>query len=283
MEWPPAFSGHGRPPAIVSATPPPLLFFRCSKADKQRAFFFIWSCMRARWLQWFQDTPYGARGRFYLTHQEWRQILSGERFKRAARKQLGQVFDLRRFWQFDPSLLWEDGCTQDITPILRDQSQLDPDHFLDGNEYAFNLKRLLCYDIALTHVKYQFEETDEVFLKEKMLCKEALDERRCRRSTLFRASPTLLTAPPPWESNDFTVKAAWFEEFRTFLLDWPHVYARQPHCDVSLVDLQEPAFSREVNSILLVYYTGVIKTLNTIPTMMWTYPRNRGLDRFTNI
>jgi hypothetical protein len=279
MEWPPIFKGPGRPPAITTVVPPPLFFFRCSKADKQRAAFFIWSCLRDRWLRSLEDTPYHSRDKFYLTHQQWRQILSGERFRKAAKKSSLQ-YDLRQFWKFDPSLLsTAEHELEDISPVLQDQTRLHPDDFLDSNEHAFDLKRLLCYDFAITHIKYQFERTDEELVRNKNLDPNVLEDRRRRRSVLFRDSRALLSAPPPWESPDLTVKAAWFEKLGTFLCDWP-VDASRYGC---LIGMQEPEFSRTVNGMLVDYYTWIIKTLNAIPTVMWTFPGTRGLDRFASI
>ena len=50
MKWPPVYTGPGLTPAVVSAVPPPLMFFRCATAEKQRSFFFIWMVMRRDWL-----------------------------------------------------------------------------------------------------------------------------------------------------------------------------------------------------------------------------------------
>jgi hypothetical protein len=284
MEWPPVFKGPGRPPASRSVTPPPLLFFRCSKSEKQQAFFFIWMSIRRSWLQKLMDSPYDTpeRQRFYLTHQEWRQILSGERFKKAARKS-DSDFLLHLFWLYDP-FLWECGdIPQEISPFLDDHTRLSPDHFVESNKHSFNLKRMLCYDIALTHIKFQFEETDEIFQKDREIDAETLDKRRRCRSTLFRTSLSIPTTPPAWESTDPSIRTAWFEEFRSFLRDWPPVYPHRPLCHTPLTDLKEPVLSQQIVSMLAVYYTGVIRSLGTIPTMMWTYPGERGLNSFVNI
>jgi hypothetical protein len=284
MEWPPAFKGSGRPPPVVSAVPPPLLFFRCATADKQQAYFFIWSCLRRTWLKGLSDAPYGTPEcmQYYLTRHEWRQMLSGERFKKAARN-LGREFDLRHFWSYDP-FLWKDGCVpEDICPLLRDGTSLTPHHFLDSNPRSFNLKRLLCYDIALTHAAFQFEETDEIYMREKNMSADSLAMRRSSRLTLFNRLLDVRICSPAWEHRDDRIKASWFDSFRLFLLDWPPVYAHRPHRNTSLRGLKGTALSREIISLLQVYYTGVIKALNTIPTLMWTYPGIQGLSKFLTI
>jgi hypothetical protein len=285
MEWPPVFKGPGRPPPIISAIPPPLLFLRCSKIEKQQAFFFIWCCVRRTWLRGLARTLYGSpeRKKFYLTHQEWRSLLSGDRFKKAARK-LGQEFNIHRFWLHDP-FLWDNGCIpEDIPPVLSDsQTRLSPHDFLESQTYSFALKQLLCYDIATLHVMFQFEETDEIFMKDKNLDANLLNDRRQRRSPLFRSSSSIWKTLPPWQSQDLDEQVAWFEMFRGFLCDWPPVNRNHPHCRTSLFPLTGTALTQEISYILQVYYTGVIKTLNTIPTLMWTYPGIRGLERFMTI
>ena len=282
MEWPPVFKGPGRPPPIISATLPPLLFFRCSKIEKQQAFFFIWCCIRQTWLKALSRAPYGSpeRKRFYLTHQEWRSLLSGDRFKKAARN-LGVEFDLRHFWRHDP-FLWADGSTpKDISPVLGDPNvRLSPEDFLDTPPHSFRLKRLLCYDIAVFHIHFQFEEVDEILMKARNLDIKLLDERRQQRWPLFHRSFSIWNTAPPWESPDPNTQIAWFEIFRGFLCDWPPVYPNRPHCRTSLIQLEGSELQSEIGYILQVYYTGVIKTLNTIPTLMWTYPGTQGLKNF---
>ena len=280
MKWPPAYKGTGRPPAVISSVPPPLMFFRCANAEKQRSFFFIWICMRWDWLESFRRTPHDARSSFYLTHQDWRQILSGERFKRAARKK-GQPYDLRYFWRSDPFFCDARQAADDefdLAPVLKNNVRLHPDHFIDSNEHAFALKRLVCYDIALMHVSHQFNQADEFYLRGKDLGEHAMTERRRQRSEIFRETIAIQFATPRWQSNTLSIRATWFERLQVLLLDWPPVYG--PHSTISLIGLQEPEFSREVNGILIVYYSGIANGLNTIPTSMWTHPGEQGLRNY---
>jgi hypothetical protein len=50
-----------------------------------------------------------------------------------------------------------------------------------------------------------------------------------------------------------------------------------------LSQLDGSALQSEIGYILQVYYARVIKTLNTIPTLMWTYPGMQGLENFIAI
>jgi len=277
MKWPPAHTGPGRPPPIVTAVPPPLMFFRCANAEKQRSFFFIWICMRREWLYSFEHTAHEARSSFLLTHQDWRQILSGERFKKAA-KRIGKPYDLRYFWRSDPFFCDAQTAADeklDLAPLIEDDNRLQPDHFLDSNEHAFTLKRMVCYDIALTHIGHQFNQADEFYLRERNLGEHEMAKRRRDRSSLFRETVTMKFTPPPWQSDTLDVRAAWFEKLRLLLLDWPTVC--DAHGTASVIGLQEPEFSNEVYRLLVVYYSGVAIALNTIPTSMWTHPSPCGL------
>ena len=283
MKWPPVYTGPGRPPAVVSAVPPPLMFFRCATAEKQWSFFFIWMVMRRDWLFSFEQTPHEARSSFYLRHQDWRQILSGERFKKAARKK-GQPYDLRYFWRSDPFFYDARQAvdeTLDLAPVLKDGIRLQPDDFLDSNDHAFALKRMVCYDIALMHISHQFIQADEFYLRGKGLGEHEMNERRQRQSTLFQDTVTMQLVVPLWQSDNRNVRDTWLEKLRVLLLDWPPVYG--PHSTVSVIGLDEPEFSREVNGFLMVYYSGVAIALNTIPTSMWTYPGRPGYHRFALI
>jgi hypothetical protein len=108
-----------------------------------------------------------------------------------------------------------------------------------------------------------------------------MNERRRRRSTLFRDTVTMKLAIPPWQSDNCEVRDTWLEKLRVFLLDWPPVYG--PHSTISVTGLAEPDFSREVSGFLMVYYSGVANALNTVPTLMWTYPGRQGLHPFALI
>ena len=248
------------------------MFFRCANAEKQRSFFFIWICMRREWLYSFRATPHEARSSFLLTHQDWRQILSGERFKKAARR-IGKPYDLRYFWRSDPFFCDAKTAADeklDLAPVLENGSRLEPDHFLDTNELTFTLKRMVCYDIALMHISHQFDQTDEFYLRERNLGEHEMVERRRRRSSLFRETITMKFTPPPWQSDRLEVQATWFEKLRLLLLDWPSVCGARS--TASVIGLQEPEFSNAVHGLLVVYYSGIALALNTIPTSMWSHP-----------
>ena len=239
--------------------------------------------MRRDWLFSFKHTPHEARSSFYLRHQDWRQILSGERFKKAARKK-GQPYDLRYFWKSDPFFCDAKQVadeTLDLAPLLKDGSILQPDDFLDSNDHVFALKRMVCYDIALMHISHQFIQADEFYLREKGLGEHEMNERRRQQSTLFRETVTMQIVIPPWQSDNRNVRDSWLEKLRVLLLDWPPVNG--PHSTVSVIGLDEPEFSKEVNGFLIVYYSGVANALNTIPTSMWTYPGWPGYHRFALI
>jgi hypothetical protein len=174
------------------------MFFRCANAEKQQSFFFIWICMRHDWLYSFQHTPHQARSSFLLTHQEWRQILSGERFKKAARR-MGKPYVLHYFWRSDPFFCDAKTAADeklDLAPLIENDIRLHPDHFLDTNKHAFILKHMVCYDIALMHISHQFNQADEFYLRERNLGEAEMDEWRCRRSSLFRETITMKFTPP---------------------------------------------------------------------------------------
>ena len=58
--------------------------------------------------------------------------------------------------------------------------ELTPEHFHDSDDLALNLKCILCYNIAVRHIQFQFEETDEVLIQRKNISKDVMDDHhRC--------------------------------------------------------------------------------------------------------
>jgi hypothetical protein len=157
--------------------------------------------------------------------------------------------------------------------------------FNDSNHLAFRLKRLLCYDIAVTHIKHQFEETDDIIIRDLGFSPERQARRRAKCSDLFRSNIRLLSVRPPWEDLDLATTCLWFERFRGFLRNWPPVGSGEHlHLATKFTDISSyVAFDAAVNELLTVYYSGVVKKLNVIPTLMWTFPEVDGLDQYLSI
>jgi len=199
--------------------------------------------MHFYWLPHLDETPKKSQAVFYLTHQQWCNILSGERFKKATRNMPNTPFDLDEFWRFDRALFPNNNIEVPLLCHIGVLMLLSPRHFCDSNPFAFDIKHLLCYDIALTHMKYQFEQSDDILMQRKNLDGNVMECHRSCHSQLFRHSLALPNRQPAWESNDLVVKAAWFEEFRTFICDWPQVCTDKPHCYTCLKGLPEPTFS----------------------------------------
>jgi hypothetical protein len=276
MEYPPAVTGQSRPPKIRTAIPPPLFFFNAATPQKQTTYFYIWCCIREsidhRWK--IADCSQGEE--MLRTHDQWREILSGEIFKKHASP--AAPFDLRVFWLSDPGLIFKTGTeVRDLTSRLSDGTMLLPHMFQDCHPLGFTLKRMVCFDIALSHVEHQFERTDDKFVAEMGLdsSSERIKFRHKLRRNLFRDSVRLLDAAPPWESQSLVVKAGWYERLRFFVKDWQIHRPGYLQKDISIMN--EPAFSREVQSLLVVYFEGVAHVLNTVPTMPWTFPSTHGV------
>jgi hypothetical protein len=112
--------------------------------------------IRDHWINRFSVAEGAARERFFKTHQEWRDILSGTLF--AKEKCPGVEYNLRFFWQSYPQLISNHDPdvfkpTYEYSPTLSNGTRLQPKDFANSSPTAFMLKRLICYDVALTHMK----------------------------------------------------------------------------------------------------------------------------------
>lgn len=243
--------------------------------------------IREHWISRFSVAEGAARAKFFRTHQEWRDILSGTLFTKGGCP--GVEYHLRYFWQSYPQLISDDDhdtfqAEHDYAPTVSDGTRLQPNDFCDSNPTAFMLKRLICYDVAVAHMKYQFEETDDAFLCDMKYTAIEKTHRRMRRSNLFRSGIRLPTDRPPWEHPDLPVRSIWFERFRGFLHDWPAVGSHtHPHLTVKLTGISQAAFDRAINELFIVYYSGVIKALHVVPTVLWTFPGTKGLGRYLSV
>jgi hypothetical protein len=276
MEYPPDDGGKSRPPKHHTAIPPPLFFFNAATPQKQRSYFYIWCCIQEEWGRRWTHGNTAQREKLLLTHARWRKILSGEIFKKNSSPT--HPYDLKCFWRSDPGVVFENGTDdQDPTPRLHDLTPLLPEMFEDSHPAAFALKRFICYDILVAHVQHQFEQADDAYLATKGLDPDShvVLFRRNGRESLFRSSGEFIDSTPAWESPNLPVKAAWYEQFRYFIQDWET--NRLPK-DISL--LQEPEFSREVETLLIVYFEGVSRFLKAVPTMLWSFPGTRNVDLF---
>ena len=240
--------------------------------------------MRDRWIKRLAASDSASRQEFFKTHQEWRDILGGALFKKTTPHD--GHFSLAYFWWSHPGLMFDDAKEARAFRgnLLSDGTLLHPYDFKDSNPLAFRLKRLVCYDIALTHIKHQFEEADDILIRDLDFSPDRLVQRRADRADLFRCDIRLLKAPPPWEHPDLVVKSSWFERFRGFLQDWPAIGSSEhPHLAVKLTNIDDTTFMRALNELLMVYYSGVVKTLHVIPTLMWTFPGTQGLGRYLSM
>jgi hypothetical protein len=228
-----------------------------------------------------------SRQDFFKTHQEWRDILSGTLFVKE--KQPGTEYLLRFFWRASPKLIFgdsddRDASTRDFAPTLIDGTRLRPEDFCDSNPLAFGLKRLICYNVILTHMKFQFEETDDAFLRNMEFTAGQKAQRRLQRSTLFHSDNHIPKDCPPWEHPDLAVKSLWFEQFRGFIRHWPVVGSHtHPHLTDKLTGIDHESFARAVNELFIVYYSGVIRVLHVVPTILWTFPGTEGLGHYLSI
>jgi len=287
MEWPTTLQSAGtssRPPPIKTAMPPPLLFFRCSRPSRQQSYFFVWMTMRDRWISRFVAADSSQRQEFFKTHQEWRDILSGTLFMKEAKRK-GSHFALEFFWHPLPQFLFGDEQPQNCVPRLTSGIRLYPQCFDDSDPHAFCLKRLICYDVALTHIKHQFEETDDIVIRDLGFSPDCQAQRRVARSDLFRSDIRLPKEQPLWEHVDLAIKCQWFERFRGFLRDWPPVGSQDhPHLAITFTNIGDTTtFALAVNELLAVYYSCVLKTMHVIPTLMWTFPGTEGLQQYLPI
>ena len=279
MEYPLAVVGQSRPPKIRTAVPPPLFFFNAASSQKQKSFFYIWCCIRGHWTHRWKHADASQRDQLLLTHDRWREILSGEIFRKNTAST--SPFTLATFWQSDPGVIFEPGTEPyNLTPRLRDNTQLVPKMFEDSHPAGFALKRFLCYDIALTHVQYQFEQTDDAFMAASGADPNSagMKSRLRLRGNLFRDSVRLLDYPPPWQVESIIVRAGWYERLRFFVKDWQ--FNRPGYLQQDISDMNEPAFSRELQTLLVVYFEGVARFQNTVPTLMWTFPGVHGVRNF---
>jgi hypothetical protein len=128
-------------------------------------------------------------------------------------------------------------------------------------------------------MQHQFKETDDIFLRDmKHYSAEHKARRRLERSKLFRSNIRLLKECPPWELPDLATRSSWFEQFHAFLHDWPPVGSHEcPHLTVQLTGIDDKAFAQELNELFIIYYSGIVKTLHVVPTLMWTFPGMQGL------
>ena len=284
IEYPPAVTGQSRPPKIRTAVPPPLFFFSAATPQKQKSYFYIWCCIQQRLAHRWKNTDALQRDPLLLTHDRWREILSGEIFKKNTPPTV--PFDLTTFWRSDPDFIFRPGSErQNLAPRLRDATSLVPDVFGDLHDAGYALKRFLCYDIAIAHVEHQFEQTDDAFMaaKGEVPDSKKMVWRRELRQGLFRDSepgrPWL--DKPPWEVTNLTVRAGWYERLRLFVQDWQ---IDGPGClqqDIGIMN--EPAFSRELQTLLVVYFEGVARFQNAVPTLLWTFPGTRGIEIYLDL
>jgi hypothetical protein len=200
----------------------------------------------------------------------------------------GWSYLLPLFWHGYPQLIHDndhEAVSDNPVPFLTDGTRLQPECFNDSNPHAFHLKRLICYDIALTHIKHQFEETDDIVTCNRGFNADRQAERRVARSDLFRSNIQLPRERPCWEDPDLAIKCLWFERFRGFLRDWPPVGSRErPHLTTTFTDIHDVAvFAIAANELLAVYYTAVLKTLHVVPTLMWTFPGTGSVREYLSI
>ena len=133
-------------------------------------------------------------------------------------------------------------------------------------------------------MKFQFEETDDAFLRDMEFTAGQKAQRRLQRSTLFRSDNHIPKECPPWEHPDLAVKSLWFERFRGFICHWPVVGSHpHPHLTVKFTGINHESFAQAVNELFIVYYSGVIWVLHVVPTILWTFPGTEGLDRYLSM
>ena len=282
MEYPLAVVSQSRPLKIRTAVPPPLLFFNAASPQKQRSFFYIWCCIRDHWDRHWRHANALQRDQLLLTHDQWREILSGEIFRKNTASTT--PFTLATFWQSDPGIIFEPGSEHhDLTSRLRNGTPLVPEMFEDSHPAGYALKRALCYDIALTHVQFQFEQTDDAFMVASGADPNsgAMKLRLRLRRFVFRDSVRLLQYAPPWEMESLVVRSGWYERLRFFVKDWQLNRPGYLQQDISIMN--EPAFSRELQTLLVVYFEGIAHFQNTVPTLMWTFPGVHGVKHFLSL
>jgi len=281
MEYPATVMGQNRT-KFRTAVPPPFFFFNAATPQKQRPYFYIWLCIREELAhRWVNGNPL-QRDQLLLTHARWREVLSGEIFKKNASPT--DSFKLETFWRSDPGFIFQNAVkARDLTPLLVDGTPLLPQTFEDSHPVAFALKQFLCYDISVAHIQHQFEQADDAFLALKKLNPNSPEVifRKNRREALFKKPTQFIDQTPAWESPDLPVRAAWHEQFRFFVKDWQ---INRPGClekDMSL--LEEPAFSQEVQTMLIVYFEGVAHVLKKVPTTMCTFPGTDDIEMFLTL
>jgi hypothetical protein len=96
-------------------------------------------------------------------------------------------YTLNSFWHSYSQLLFDDvtDATEYLPPVLSNGVPLNPMDFNDSNHLAFRLKRLLCYDIAVTHINHQFED---IIIRDLGSSPDRQARRRAKRSDLFRSN-----------------------------------------------------------------------------------------------
>jgi hypothetical protein len=258
MDYPPAMTGKSRPPKIRTAFPPPLFFFKAATPQKQMSYFYIWCCIRENWVHRWATATAEQKDGLLLTHDQWREVLSGERFRKSPS---GTSYALETFWRSDPGFI-EAGASPSSSPELErrlgDMTLLQPQFFQDSHPFGYELKKLICYDIALLHIQHQFEATDDHFLVKMGVGVDSVQAvlRRNLREDLFRTSVKFIKETPPWESFDNETKAAWYERLRYFVQDWEVNEPRRLYECIS--NTQDPDFRDKVTSLLIVYFEGAV-------------------------
>jgi hypothetical protein len=284
INYPPLDRTQSRPPKVRTPIPPPTFFFNAATPQKQMSYFYIWFCIRESVITLWKYRP-EKRESMLRTHDDWRSILSGEQFKNVA-KSNHVKFVLAEFMKWDNGAVY--GCPKPPPPPwLVDGTVLSPEHFLDSNPRSFELRRMACYDIALTHMKFQFERTDDYFMEKMALTLEEKEKRLETRGDLFRSSIRILTEEPDWESDDHFIKATWYERLRYFVKDWQVYDNLKPHGDrdlsQDLTKVYKWIFPRVLNALLVRYLSGVAKVLNVVPTILWLHPGMHGLKEYRTI
>jgi hypothetical protein len=256
MEYPPGVTGKSRPPKVRTAIPPPLFFFKAATPQKQMSYFYIWCCIRKNWVhRWTVATAQQKDG-LLLTHDQWREVLSGEMFRKSPSS---IPYELETFWRCDPGFINDNATSSSHLELechLGDMTPLQPQFFQDSHSFGYELKKLICYDIALLHIQRQFETTDDYFLVKMGIGVDSVQAifRRNLREDLFRTSVTFIKETPPWESSDNEVKAAWYERLRYFVQDWE---VKEPRLLCKCISNESPDLRDKITSLLVVYFEGV--------------------------
>lgn len=216
---------------LVYSVPPPHMFCRIVNVEKLHGFFYIWVCMRTRWLsRMYQeglDSPY-----FVLTADMWRDILGGIYWKRQMPTKgavfdarVDHPFDLECFWKHGDPLIYgysnvEDHSRVDNAPLLSDlHTRLTSGHFASDD-----LKALVLWDLSLVNVQVQFDRADEFFVKSNSMDPIDWEYRRDRRRDMFHLRGWVISGSlPPWESPYDLPRRRWVARLLEFLRNWPTI------------------------------------------------------------